>query len=48
MAVRQWYYIKCTQVGLLEISSNSEDTIFGQLITQTYHYYGCRETFGPK
>lgn len=33
---------------MLEVASYSDDSIFGQKLTETYHYYGCADSYGPE
>jgi len=44
--MRQWYYYKCTQVGLWETTSNYNE-IFPHHVRDTYHYYLCNTVLGP-
>lgn len=43
--VRQWYYYKCTQLGLWEITSPASD-LFPHHVRDTYHYYMCNDVLG--
>jgi len=43
--IRQWYYYKCTQLGLWETTSPASD-LFPHHVRDTYHYYMCNDVLG--
>jgi hypothetical protein len=45
LGVRQWYYYKCTQLGLWETTSPFSD-LFPHHVRDTYHYYMCNDVLG--